>query len=232
MKLSITIRPANESLQQMGAASGILFGAWRAHGNPIIFALGGQAPTAEFRVSRLYSSQSTRGAPVIQSRRRWVQVGAVAAAALVASACGSQAPAAAAGEAGAVRAARAEQNAAIAARDLNRVASYWTDSVTVTAGLGAGLRGRAAYRRAFELDSAMVYERTPQQVVVSANWPLAWEQGTWTGRQRSGRDGARLLSGSYAAQWEQVNGRWLIRSELFVATSCQAVACRWPLAQQ
>lgn len=168
---------------------------------------------------------------MILPRLRWVPVGAVAAFALVASACGSQSPSAAATEAGAVRAARAEQNAAIVARDLDRVASYWIDSVTVTAGLGAGLRGRAAYRRAFELDSAMVYERTPQQVVVSANWPLAWEQGTWTGRQGGGGDGARLLSGSYAAQWEKVDGRWLIRSELFVATSCQEVACRWPVAQ-
>jgi ketosteroid isomerase-like protein len=168
---------------------------------------------------------------VILPRLHWVQVGAIAAAALVASACGSQLPAAANAETGAVRAARAEQNAAIAARDLDRVASYWTDSVTVTAGLGAGLRGRAAYRRAFELDSAMLYERTPQQIVVSANWPLAWEQGTWTGRQAGGGDGSSLLSGSYAAQWVKVDGRWLIRSELFVATSCQAVACRWPLAQ-
>lgn len=169
---------------------------------------------------------------MILPRLRWVQVGTIATAALVALACSSQAPPAAADEAGAVRAARAEQNAAIAERDLDRVASYWTNSVTVTAGLGAGLRGRAAYRRAFELDSAMVYERTPQQVVVSANWPLAWEQGTWTGRQRGGGDGARLLSGSYAAQWEQVDGRWLIRSELFVATTCQAAACRWPVSRQ
>ena len=151
------------------------------------------------------------------------------AATLLVSACGSSRREAGGDEANAVRAARTEQNEAIAARDLDRAASYWTDSVTVTAGLGASLHGRAAYRRAFEQDAAMVYERTPEQVVVSANWPLAWEQGKWTGRQANGGDGAPLLSGSYAAQWVKVAGRWLIKSELFVATGCESVACQWPV---
>jgi ketosteroid isomerase-like protein len=129
-------------------------------------------------------------------------------------------------EATAVRAARAAQNAAIKARDFDRMASYWTDSVTLTAGLGAQLRGRLAYRRAFEQDSAITYERKPHVVEVSANWPLAWEQGTWIGRGTGAGDATPRISGSYAAQWIKVGGRWLIRSELFVATSCQGRACR------
>ena len=156
----------------------------------------------------------------------------LAVAGLVLSACGGAASAASPDEAGAVRAARAAQNAAIRARDFDRMASYWTDSVTLTAGLGTELRGRLAYRRAFEQDSAITYERTPQVVEVSANWPLAWEQGTWIGRGSGGGDAVPRLGGSYAAQWVKVGGRWLIRSELFVATSCQGVACRWPAAQQ
>lgn len=129
-----------------------------------------------------------------------------------------------------MRAARAAQNAAIIARDFDRVASYWTDSVTLTAGLGTELRGRVAYRRAFEQDAAITYERTPKEVEVSANWPLAWERGSWTGRGSGGGNAVPRISGSYAAQWIKVGGRWLIRSELFVATSCQGVACRWPAA--
>jgi ketosteroid isomerase-like protein len=157
---------------------------------------------------------------------------ALAVATLGLAACGRQASAATADEAAAVRAARAAQNAAIASRDFDRMASYWTDSVTLTAGLGTILRGRTAYRSAFEHDDAFTYERTPQQVEVSKNWPLAWEQGTWTGRGTGGGNAVPALGGSYAAQWVKVDGRWLIRSELFVATFCKGVACRWPAASQ
>ncbi len=155
----------------------------------------------------------------------------LAAAGLVLAACGGSVSAASPDEAGAVRAARAAQNAAIVARDFDRVASYWTDSVTLTAGLGTELRGRVAYRRAFEQDDAITYERTPKEVEVSAKWPLAWEQGSWTGRGSGGGSAVPRISGSYAAQWIKVGGRWLIRSELFVATSCEGVACRWSAAQ-
>jgi ketosteroid isomerase-like protein len=167
----------------------------------------------------------------MMSYRRAIPAVAIAAAGLVLAACRGSASAASPDEAGAVRAARAAQNAAIIARDFDRVASYWTDSVTLTAGLGTDLRGRLAYRRAFEQDSAITYERTPQVVEVSANWPLAWEQGTWTGRGSGAGDAVPRLSGSYAAQWIKVGSRWLIRSELFVATSCQGLACRWSAAQ-
>lgn len=165
-------------------------------------------------------------------RRRAMRALALAAAGLGLAACGGQASAATADEAAAVRAARAAQNAAITSRDFDRMASYWTDNVTLTAGLGTTLRGRAAYRSAFEHDAAITYVRTPKQVEVSANWPLAWEQGTWTGRGAGGGDAVPTLGGSYAAQWVKVGGRWLIRSEIFVATFCKGVPCRWPAASQ
>jgi ketosteroid isomerase-like protein len=167
----------------------------------------------------------------MMSYRSTIRAVAIAVAGLVLAACRGSASAASPDEAGAVRAARAAQNAAIIARDFDRMASYWTDSVTLTAGLGTELRGRVAYRRAFEQDSAITYQRTPRVVEVSAKWPLAWEQGTWTGRGSGDGDAVPRIGGSYAAQWVKVGGRWLIRSELFVATSCQGVACRWPAAQ-
>jgi hypothetical protein len=43
------------------------------------------------------------------------------------------------GEAAAIRAARADQNAAIAAHDYDRMASYWTEDVVITAGRGTVL---------------------------------------------------------------------------------------------
>ena len=125
-----------------------------------------------------------------------------------------------------VRAARAQQNEAIAARDLDRVASFWIDDVLVTAGLGFTLRGRVAYRGAFAADSMIVYRREPEHVQVNAHWPIAWETGAWTGR-RAGQSGPALLTGRYSAQWVKQNGRWLIRSELFVALDCSGVACAW-----
>jgi ketosteroid isomerase-like protein len=127
-----------------------------------------------------------------------------------------------------VRTARQEQNAAIAARDFDRVASYWSDDVTITAGLGRMLRGKAAYLQAFRADSLIVYQRNPEQIETSDQWPLAYERGRWAGRRAQGRsnEGA-LISGSYTAQWVKRNGRWLIRSEIFVALECADEACSW-----
>jgi ketosteroid isomerase-like protein len=47
-------------------------------------------------------------------------------------------------DATAIRAARTAQNKAIAAGDLNLVASFWTDDVTVRRALGHPLSGRDA----------------------------------------------------------------------------------------
>jgi ketosteroid isomerase-like protein len=138
------------------------------------------------------------------------------------------APNPAAPEEAAVRAARADQNRAIAAHDLDRIAEFWTEDVVITAGLGRVLRGRTSYREAFQLDSGMVYERTPDQIHVSAQWPLAFESGRWTGRR--GANGPTILGGRYSAQWVQRGGRWLIHSEVFVALTCAGEACQWPMA--
>jgi len=127
----------------------------------------------------------------------------------------------------AIRAARLAQNAAIAARNADSVAAFWTDDVAVTAGLGFVLRGREAYKSAFGHDAPMLYTRSPAKIVVSAKWPLAWEDGTWTGTA-NGQEGDKL-SGRYSAQWVKENDRWRIRSELFVALDCNARACGFPV---
>jgi ketosteroid isomerase-like protein len=133
-------------------------------------------------------------------------------------------------EAAAVRAARTAQNSAIAARDLDRAASYWTDDVVIRSGLGRVIQGSATYRATLGADSATVYRRNPDHVDVSDNdrWPLAFESGTWTGSDP--RDGKPLIRGRYAAQWIKRDGRWLIRSEVFVALGCAGTGCSRPLA--
>ena len=128
-------------------------------------------------------------------------------------------------EAAAVRAARSAQNTAIAARDFDRVASFWTEDVVIRSGLGRIVQGRASYRTAMKSDSATVFRREPDRVDVSDNerWPLAFESGTWTGRAAA--TGQPLIRGRYAAQWIKRDGRWLIRAEVFVALGCANAGC-------
>ena len=128
-------------------------------------------------------------------------------------------------EAAQVRAARAAQNTALAQRDLDRVASFWTDDIAVRSALGRLLQGKSAYQNVLAGDSLLVYRREPDRVDVSDNdrWPLAFESGTWTARA-SGK-GQPVLRGRYAAHWIKRNGKWLIRSELYVALGCSGNAC-------
>lgn len=133
-------------------------------------------------------------------------------------------------EEAAIRKARSAQNLAIAAGNFDSVATFWVQDVAIVAGLGVTLQGRPVLRAAFAADSGVVYERTTAKVEVSAHWPIAWEEGSWTGRVGRGTS-PPLVAGRYSAQWIKLNGRWLIRSEQFVALRCSAQACRWPVAQ-
>ena len=119
-------------------------------------------------------------------------------------------------------------NSALAVGDIERVASFWTEDVTIRRGLGTPVSGRAAYRQLFEStgnrDSALVYLREPTGIEVSPRWPLAFETGTWAGHP--GRaDGPAVIRGRYSAQWVKRGGRWLIRSEVFVALTCAESGC-------
>lgn len=127
----------------------------------------------------------------------------------------------------AIREARRANNAAIARRGYLGMVQAWAKDVSVRAGLGRALTGRQAYREAFVADSAMTYARTPDEIVVSSKWPLAYERGHWTAVPRNSSVSASL-SGEYSAQWVKAGGRWLIRSEVFVALWCTGQACDWP----
>jgi ketosteroid isomerase-like protein len=136
--------------------------------------------------------------------------------------------AATAGDANAIRAARTDQNRAIAAGDLDRAAGFWTDDVTVRRALGQPLSGREAARKALEPPPApaphLIYQRITKGVEVSPQWPLAFETGTWEGHQASSR-GPVVIGGRYSAQWVKRDSRWLIRSEVFVALTCSGAGC-------
>jgi len=128
---------------------------------------------------------------------------------------------------GEVRAARLAQNAAIAGRSLDSVATFWTRDVVIVSSRGRVMRGKDIYRQAFAGDSAIVCVRTPSHIESASAWPLVWEEGTWTGQR--GANGPAVIGGRYAAQWHRVAGRWLIRSEVFVALTCSGDPCSWPV---
>lgn len=127
----------------------------------------------------------------------------------------------------AIREARSAQNAAIAAGQYDRVASFWVRDLVVVAGLGAVIEGRDRIRAALAWDAGIVYQRTAVTVTISDRWPLGWEEGSWTGCRAGG---AVLVSGRYSAQWVRADDRWLIRAELFVALSATGEALGWPVA--
>lgn len=135
-------------------------------------------------------------------------------------------------EAAGVRAARAAQNAALAQHDLDRVASFWTEDIVIRSGLGRVIQSKTAYKQAFAGDSDLVYLREPDRVDVSSNdrWPLAFESGIWTARVHG--SGPPLIRGRYAAHWIKRDGRWLIRSEVFVALNCSGRGCTRPIVTQ
>jgi len=128
----------------------------------------------------------------------------------------------------AIRDARAAQNTAIAAGDLDRAAAFWTEDVTVRRALGQALTGKAAARQALEPPAApaprLVYQRVTKDVEISGRWPLAFESGVWSGHLDSAA-GPVVIAGRYSAQWVKRDRGWLIRSEVFVALTCSGVGC-------
>lgn len=134
----------------------------------------------------------------------------------------------AAAEAELVRAARAAQTAALARGDYDAVARHWTEDVTMRRALGHAVSGIAAARAALAPPAGggahIVYQRRAIQVEVSVRWPLAFEEGVWSGHPGSA-DAAPVIAGRYAAQWVKRDGAWLIRSEVFVALTCAGAGC-------
>lgn len=128
----------------------------------------------------------------------------------------------------AIRAARTAQTTALAAGDYARVASYWTADVTIRRALGHALAGAEEARRALSPSGGggphIVYQRRAVDVAVSAQWPLAYEDGEWSGHLETAASPA-IISGRYAAQWVKRDGTWLIRSEVFVALACAGSGC-------
>jgi ketosteroid isomerase-like protein len=123
-----------------------------------------------------------------------------------------------------IRTARAIQTKAMADRDFDGAALIWTEDVTMRRALGQAVTGRSEYREMLLSASSghnpIIYQRMALTVDVSERWPLAYEEGRWSGRVGDA-NGQPVIAGRYAAQWVKRDGRWLIRSEVFVALTCE-----------
>lgn len=131
----------------------------------------------------------------------------------------------------AIKEARRLQTQALAANDIDTVVKYWDPAITIRRALGHPVDGAAAARKILEPASApnpattIVFQREATSVTVSSNWPLAYEEGRWSGHVGSASAKA-IMSGKYAAQWVKRDGKWLIRSEVFVAIDCADAGCK------
>jgi len=129
---------------------------------------------------------------------------------------------------GAIRSARATSNQAIADHDAEAIASFWDKEYVIAISSGDLEYGPEVAKESFAQHFAeipdVVYVRTPNEIIVSKNYPLAWEQGNWVGTMTNEK-GYLKKGGTYASGWRKVDGVWKIRSELFVAIYCEGAGC-------
>lgn len=130
-----------------------------------------------------------------------------------------------------IKESRRLQTQALAKNDLDTVVKYWDPAITIRRALGHPVDGAQAARKLLEpppnqnAATTIVYQREATSVSVSSNWPLAYEEGRWSGHVGSA-DAKPILAGKYAAQWVKRDGVWLIRSEVFVAIDCADAGCK------
>lgn len=119
--------------------------------------------------------------------------------------------------------AREISNGAIQKHDTATLASIWTWDYHVVTSRNFEVSGRRANRDRFASEfsskSELIYVRTPADIKVFNPWNMAAETGTWTGHWKENEESIDL-KGSYFAKWHKVNGRWLIRAEIFVPAKC------------
>jgi hypothetical protein len=125
----------------------------------------------------------------------------------------------------AVRAGRAESNAAIAAHDAARLRPLFHDDYHGIRGSTGNVTNSAEEAvRLFAQDvfpdpTFITYQRTPDNITLSGSGKRVAESGTWTGTWRK-PDGIAKLSGIYLAMWTPKDGVWRLKSESFVTLSC------------
>lgn len=157
----------------------------------------------------------------------WIALAGMLAMPLAVAMVTAGAPPAPQDDAAAIRAARADSNAAIARHDVPGIARHWLPTVSIVTSTGAHDDTREAnaarMTAQFSRRPDTVYVRTPSAVEVFAAWDVAAERGDWTGRWTE-PDGVVVIAGTYLAQWRRIDGTWRIQAEVFVPTRCAGSA--------
>jgi ketosteroid isomerase-like protein len=123
-----------------------------------------------------------------------------------------------------IRRARNDLNEALAARNVERYARYWTkDAVVMWAGGGLriGLDDNAIRMASVFEDPHFSGKRDPENIEIDNGSPLyASESGVWVWSRGLKTGGVGTYRGRYLIMWLKTDGQWKIRSELYVETSC------------
>ena len=131
-----------------------------------------------------------------------------------------------------IRAQRAAFNGALAKGDLAAIATFLADYSQIMTGRSSLVfSGRAAqigmWWEDFQAADRASYVRTPDRIELSPTGPMAMETGRWRGVNVKSA-AANWASGSYSAKWRQIDGRWLIESEIYMTTACGGSFCPKP----
>jgi hypothetical protein len=122
-----------------------------------------------------------------------------------------------------IRSVRSLSNTAIKNHDIESLKETWLPNlhVTTSSGLVASSAEELAqlFTKSFSDPNFIATVRTPIEIKLSPGQTYAAERGTWIGSWKNG-SGVMSIEGIYLAQWHKVETGWRIRSELFVALSC------------
>jgi ketosteroid isomerase-like protein len=130
-------------------------------------------------------------------------------------------------DAEAIRLARKDLNDALASRNLEHYASYWTkDATVVWAGgeLRTGIDDNWKRLAGTFADPHFSGKRNAEKIEVTKGGLSASESGNWVWSFGL-KDGAvATYRGRYLIMWRKDTGQWRIQSELYVSTSCSGDA--------
>jgi ketosteroid isomerase-like protein len=129
----------------------------------------------------------------------------------------------------AIKAAREANNAALKARNAQKVAENYLESfflLTSTNGFFAGKeRVTEIYQSVFNTREAVLFIRTPTAITVNNDWQMASENGQWIGTWIVNGENIRV-AGDYYAKWHRIDGIWKLKCEVYTQFMCKGdVVC-------
>lgn len=124
-----------------------------------------------------------------------------------------------------IRDRRLAYTAVIMARQSSAMREFLAEDMVQLSSNGQSIIGRDAVIQSyadteFRNPRFIVYERTPDTIVISENRRFASERGHWRGRFRQPDGTITGNSGLYQAGWIKRDSTWMIRTESYVRLHC------------